>query len=101
MIRIAVCGAGGRMGRALIAAVQAAEGAELGAAIERPDSSLIGSDAGVMIGAAATGVAVSDAMPDALANAAVLVDFTANKRRHDACRSLGIRCGDISAAKLF
>ncbi len=43
--RIGVLGAGGRMGRILIQAVQQA-GYQLAAAVERPESSLVGTDAG-------------------------------------------------------
>lgn len=46
MRRIAVMGAAGRMGKTLIEAVQQAPGAGLTAAIDRPDSSLVGADAG-------------------------------------------------------
>ena len=48
--RIAVTGAAGRMGRILIQAVANAEGAELTAAIERAESSLLGADAGELAG---------------------------------------------------
>ena len=41
-LKIAIAGAGGRMGRQLIQAVHNAEGAELGAAFERKGSSLVG-----------------------------------------------------------
>ena len=44
-VRIAVCGAAGRMGRALIEAVTNADSLTLGAAIEHPGSSVIGVDA--------------------------------------------------------
>ncbi|TQR60982.1 4-hydroxy-tetrahydrodipicolinate reductase, partial [Acinetobacter sp. RF14B] len=43
--RIGILGAGGRMGRILIQAVNEA-GYQLAAAVERPESSLIGADAG-------------------------------------------------------
>ena len=49
-LRIAIVGAGGRMGRQLIQAVHNAEGVELGAAFERVGSSLIGADAGELAG---------------------------------------------------
>ena len=45
-LKIAIAGAGGRMGRQLIQAVHNAEGAELGAAFEHKGSSLVGADAG-------------------------------------------------------
>ena len=46
MIRIAITGAGGRMGKALIEAILLADGVELSAALEHPESSLLGVDAG-------------------------------------------------------
>ena len=46
MINIGVIGAGGRMGRMLIEAVQDNPQTSLSAAIEREGSSLIGADAG-------------------------------------------------------
>ena len=59
-LKIAIAGAGGRMGRQLIQAVHNAEGAELGAAFERKGSSLVGADAGELAGIGALGVKVSD-----------------------------------------
>lgn len=50
-IRVAIAGAGGRMGRQLIQAALALEGVQLGAALEREGSSLLGSDAGELAGA--------------------------------------------------
>ena len=46
MQRIAVMGAAGRMGRTLIEAISQTEGLQLSAAVEVPDSSLIGADVG-------------------------------------------------------
>ena len=45
-IRVAIAGAGGRMGRQLIQATIGMEGVQQGAALEREGSSLLGSDAG-------------------------------------------------------
>ncbi|EJS89035.1 dihydrodipicolinate reductase, partial [Pasteurella multocida subsp. multocida str. Anand1_buffalo] len=45
-LRVAIVGAGGRMGRQLIQAVSETEGVVLGAAFERQGSSLLGADAG-------------------------------------------------------
>ena len=44
MIRVAVTGAGGRMGKTLIEVLSLSREAELTVALERPDSSLIGVD---------------------------------------------------------
>ncbi len=77
MNRIAIHGAGGRMGRALIEAVRDADGAELAAALDRPDSPLVGVDAGEMAGLGRLGIAVGGDL-DALGNGFdVLIDFTA------------------------
>ncbi len=76
MIRIAVCGAGGRMGRALLHAVHDA-GAAITAAVERPDSSLVGVDVGDLIGLGKTGVKVAGSLADVLDAFDVAIDFTA------------------------
>ncbi|HEX4870209.1 MAG TPA: 4-hydroxy-tetrahydrodipicolinate reductase [Moraxellaceae bacterium] len=76
MTRIAIAGAGGRMGRALVQAVAAAEGATLAAALERPDSSLIGADAGELAGVGALGVKVSGDLAAVVNDFDVLIDFT-------------------------
>ena len=49
-IRVAIAGAGGRMGRQLIQAALQMEGVALGAALEREGASLVGSDAGELAG---------------------------------------------------
>ena len=46
MTRVAVVGCAGRMGRTLIEAIGNSDGLALGAATERPGSSLVGTDAG-------------------------------------------------------
>lgn len=74
-LKIGIVGAGGRMGRNLITAVQNAEGAELSAAFERKGSSLVGTDAGEMAGIGTTGVKISDELSQN-ANFDVLIDFT-------------------------
>ncbi len=76
MIRVAVTGAAGRMGRVLIEACQQAEGLVLGAAIERPGSSVIGVDAGELAGIGHNGIAVVDDLAAAMADFDVLIDFT-------------------------
>ena len=77
MTRIAINGAGGRMGRALIEACRDDDTAALEAAIERPDSSLVGVDAGEMAGLGRLGVAVGDGLEALGDGFDVLIDFTA------------------------
>ncbi|WP_373100632.1 MULTISPECIES: 4-hydroxy-tetrahydrodipicolinate reductase [Pasteurellaceae] len=75
-LQIAVAGAGGRMGRQLIQAIQTADGVCLGAAFERPGSSLIGTDAGELAGVGALGVKVSDDLSAQKDHFDVFIDFT-------------------------
>lgn len=77
MTRIAITGAAGRMGKTLIEAVAAADGAVLAAAIERPDSSLVGADAGELAGIGRKGVIVVGDLAAVLGDFDVLIDFTA------------------------
>lgn len=75
--RIAVTGAAGRMGRILIEAIDAANGCELAAAIERPESSLIGADSGELAGLGKNGVTVVGDITAVTTEFDVLIDFTA------------------------
>lgn len=76
MIKIAVTGAGGRMGRTLIEACSQSEFCELTAVTERPDSSLVGTDAGELAGIGRPlGVKVSSSLEET-ADFDVLIDFT-------------------------
>lgn len=74
--RIAINGAAGRMGRCLIQAVEQTEGFELSAAIDRADSSLIGTDAGELAGIGKLGVTITADVATASANSDVIIDFT-------------------------
>jgi len=93
-IGIAVAGAGGRMGRALIRAVMEAEGLTLGVATEQPGSSLLRADAGELAGRGGLGVAVRSDLASALDDFDVLIDFTtptAILHHLDLCRRAGKR----------
>lgn len=74
MTKIAIAGAAGRMGRALIEATQAAEFATLTAAIERNGHPLLGQDIGEIAGVGKLGVILSDNLNGA--DFDVLIDFT-------------------------
>ena len=76
MTRIAIVGAAGRMGRTLIQAIDAAEGVELTVATERPDSSLLGADAGELAGVGKNGVAITSSLADSSDQFDVVIDFT-------------------------
>jgi 4-hydroxy-tetrahydrodipicolinate reductase len=74
MIRVAVAGASGRMGRMLIESVLAAPDLQLAAALDIAGSPSIGKDAGAFAGRA-TGVAITADLT-ALQGCQVLIDFT-------------------------
>jgi 4-hydroxy-tetrahydrodipicolinate reductase len=76
MIRIAITGAGGRMGKALIEAILLTDGVELTAALERPASTLIGVDAGELAGVGSNGVIVAGSVDEIADQFDVLIDFT-------------------------
>ncbi|MBI5345461.1 MAG: 4-hydroxy-tetrahydrodipicolinate reductase [Deltaproteobacteria bacterium] len=73
MIYAAVTGAAGRMGKAVIEAMEKNPLIELCGALERGDSSLIGHDAG----AAKTGVKITGDRDKAFKKADVIIDFSA------------------------
>ena len=74
-VRVAVAGAGGRMGRALLEAATATEGVALGSALDLAASEWAGRDAGDLC-AAARGIAIGTDPAVALERAEVLIDFT-------------------------
>jgi 4-hydroxy-tetrahydrodipicolinate reductase len=76
MVKIAVTGAGGRMGRTLIEAVSTHGGLELTAAIEQAGSSLLGADAGELAGTGRNGVVVVGDLNAVIEVFDVLIDFT-------------------------
>ncbi|MDR3474242.1 MAG: 4-hydroxy-tetrahydrodipicolinate reductase [Devosia sp.] len=85
-VKVAIAGAGGRMGAANIRAVAAASGTRLHAALsgihmhsafDRPGAGAIGKDAGAFAGIEPLGVIITDDIEAALAGADAIIDFTA------------------------
>jgi 4-hydroxy-tetrahydrodipicolinate reductase len=85
-LKVAIAGAGGRMGAANIRAVAAAKGARLHAALsgisvhsafDRPGTDAIGKDAGIFAGIEPLGVFITDDIEAALNGADAIIDFTA------------------------
>jgi 4-hydroxy-tetrahydrodipicolinate reductase len=74
-LRIAIAGASGRMGQALVEAVVAAPDLVLAAALDVPQSAALGRDAAERFGGA-SGVAVQADVDAAVGQADVLIDFT-------------------------
>ena len=76
MIRVAVAGAAGRMGRALIQAIDSSQELTLGAGFENAASTALGQDAGALAGVGACGVIISDEPEAEIENFDVIIDFT-------------------------
>jgi 4-hydroxy-tetrahydrodipicolinate reductase len=76
MIRIAISGAAGRMGRSLIEAAYQYKGIILGAASEHPDSKLIGADAGELVGVGTLQVPIVSDLGEKREFFDLLIDFT-------------------------
>jgi 4-hydroxy-tetrahydrodipicolinate reductase len=75
-MRLIVAGAGGRMGRTLIHAIAATEGAVLAGAVEAQGSAVIGRDAGELAGLGKNGIVVAADVQPLLEHADGLIDFT-------------------------
>ncbi|MDG2078974.1 MAG: 4-hydroxy-tetrahydrodipicolinate reductase [Pseudomonadales bacterium] len=76
MLRVAVNGAAGRMGKTLIEALAENSATQLTVALERPGSSLLGCDAGELAGVGRNDVRVSDSLEAHIDSFDVLIDFS-------------------------
>ncbi|MBU6285614.1 MAG: 4-hydroxy-tetrahydrodipicolinate reductase [Betaproteobacteria bacterium] len=93
MMRIAIAGAAGRMGKMLIEAVHQADDAQLVAALELAGHPLLGRDAGESQGLM-TGVSLNDKLDEVLEHAALLIDFTLPQaciKHLEACERHGVK----------
>lgn len=75
-VKVGVIGAGGRMGRMLIQAIIDNPNTTLAAAIDHKDSSLIGVDAGELVGNGKLGVDLTADLEAVVADIDVLIDFS-------------------------
>ncbi len=76
MIKIAILGAGGRMGQAIIRCARRLEDLKIVAAIEAPQCPLIGKDAGLVAGVLDIGVPIADDARTGAEKADVMVEFS-------------------------
>lgn len=76
MTRLAISGAAGRMGRALVEACQQADGLAVTVALERGGHELLGADAGMIAGIGELGVRITSDLAGAADDFDVLIDFT-------------------------
>ena len=77
MVRIAIAGAAGRMGRNLVKASHHHQEASVTAGSERPESSLVGVDIGELCGEGKFDVVLTDDLAKDVDNFDVIIDFTA------------------------
>ncbi len=92
MMRVAIAGAGGRMGRNLISACHEHPELTVTVATARAGSSLLGADAGELAGVGVLGVKVTDNLAAVAGDFDVLIDFTSPKSTLDhlsVCRAAG------------
>ena len=76
MIRVAVAGCAGRMGKTLVQAIEDSPQLVLGAAFEHAGHSFLGADAGALAGIGDKGVAISADVEAAIDAFDVVIDFT-------------------------
>ena len=105
-MKIAVVGAAGRMGRELVRAIHATEGATLAGAIEQKGSIAVGQDAGLLAGLGKLGVLITDQALETFAKVEAVLDFTvpaasvdfaglaANARIVHVCGTTGMSAAD-------
>lgn len=76
MVKIAVVGAAGKMGKMIVSACQKHQDISITGATEVPGSPFIGQDIGLTAGCAKTNAVISDSLERAFADADVVIDFT-------------------------
>ena len=76
MVRIAVAGAAGRMGKRIAALSAENEGLELAGAFEKKGHGDVGKDAGDVVGLGTLGLSIVDNIGDVLDGSDVIIDFT-------------------------
>lgn len=76
-LKVAIAGAGGKMGAANIRAIAATAGITVVSAFDRAGAAVLGKDAGELVGIEALGVAITDDVSAALDGADAIIDFTA------------------------
>jgi 4-hydroxy-tetrahydrodipicolinate reductase len=75
-IGIIVCGIGGRMGGAVVRAIQQSKNFKLIGAVDKPGSERLGKDAGEVSAAGRLGIVITDGIDTVLRPNTVIIDFT-------------------------
>jgi len=77
MIKVAIIGVGGKMGRSILATLNNDEEITVAGGTELPGHELVGKDLGEAMGTESLGINISDNIEDAAGEADIIVDFTA------------------------
>ncbi len=96
-MKLAVMGAGGRMGGSLVRAINEIAGTELSGALEREGAPAVGSDSGLLAGIGENGVPVSTSLDAVLAEADAIIDFTIP----DVSVSLSKKVGELNCIQVI
>lgn len=99
-LRIAIAGAAGRMGRALVRAARDDARFEIVGGAERAGSPALGADIGELAGAGPINVVATADVPSASAHADVWIDFTAPEATLSALDKIGARAAVIGTTGL-
>lgn len=91
--RIALAGPAGRLGAAILGAAAKAQDLSLVGGLARPGSAAAGMDLGAFAGSGDLGVAATDKLDDAVADADVLIDVSTAEAAADHARALAARGG--------
>lgn len=92
LTKVGVIGAGGRMGRMLVQAIIDNPATTLSAAIDHKDSSLIGVDAGELVGVGKLNINLVDNLEQVINDIDVLIDFSlpqATEKNVQVCQQYG------------
>jgi 4-hydroxy-tetrahydrodipicolinate reductase len=76
MVKVAIHGAAGRMGQSIATVIEDDPNADLVAAMDRPDSELIGQDITKLTGSEPRGALITADVEEFLANVEVVIDFS-------------------------
>ncbi len=76
MVKVAIHGAAGRMGQSIATVTEGDPNADLVAAMDHPDSPLVGQDIAKLTGAEPRGVLITTDVEEFLANVEVVIDFS-------------------------
>lgn len=76
MIKIAVVGVAGRMGKIIVSCIHDTDGAEVSGGTEIPDSPMAGADIGEMAGIGKLNIPAVDSLDDVMRDCDVVIDFS-------------------------